>query len=147
LPLRVLPAVLAADANVLISAVIGGRAMDLLRDPRAPAVMVAPEVCEEVIRHLPKLGSKPGLDPDELLMQFGLLPITVARTELYEAHAADAKQRMAVRDPDDWPSVALALALSIPIWSQDKDMADSGLVVYTTGQLLDALRELPPAGG
>jgi predicted nucleic acid-binding protein len=46
---------------------------------------------------------------------------------------------MAGRDPDDWPTVALALARGCPIWSQDKDMEDSGLCVYTTGELLDAL--------
>jgi len=33
------------------------------------------------------------------------------------------------------------LLLDFPIWSQDKDLAASGLTVYTTGQLLDALRD------
>jgi predicted nucleic acid-binding protein len=48
------------------------------------------------------------------------------------------------RDPDDWPSAALALARQLPIWSQDKDMEAAGVTVLTTGELLDALRE---AGG
>ena len=45
------------------------------------------------------------------------------------------------RDVDDWPTVALALAHSLPIWSQDKDMETVGVIVYTTGELLDAIRE------
>lgn len=50
-------------------------------------------------------------------------------------------RRIAARDPDDWPTVALALAFGLPIWSQDKDLQDSGLEVVTTGELLDALRD------
>jgi predicted nucleic acid-binding protein len=47
---------------------------------------------------------------------------------------------MASRDPEDWPTVALALAQKLPIWSQDKDMGTAGVTVYTTGELLDAIR-------
>jgi predicted nucleic acid-binding protein len=45
----------------------------------------------------------------------------------------------AKRDPDDWPT--LALALNLPVWSQDKDLAVAGVEVLMTGQLLDALRD------
>jgi hypothetical protein len=31
--------------------------------------------------------------------------------------------------------------MEAPIWTQDKDFSVSGVTVYTTGQLLDALRE------
>jgi predicted nucleic acid-binding protein len=51
---------------------------------------------------------------------------------------------MARRDPDDWPTVALALARSLPIWSQDKDVGAAGVTVYTTRELPDAVRD---AGG
>jgi predicted nucleic acid-binding protein len=47
---------------------------------------------------------------------------------------------MGGRDPDDWPTVALALARSMPIWSQEKDMEAAGVAVYRTGELLDALQ-------
>ena len=62
----------------------------------------------------------------------------------YESVRAEAERRMAERDPDDWPTVAVALVSSLPIWSQDKDMESAGVMVYTTGELLDAIRE---AGG
>jgi predicted nucleic acid-binding protein len=48
---------------------------------------------------------------------------------------------MAGRDPEDWPTVAVALSLSVPVWSQDRDFEASGLRIYTTGELLDALGE------
>jgi hypothetical protein len=37
---------------------------------------------------------------------------------------APAEKRIAARDPDHWPSVALALKLDLPVWSQDKNLAD-----------------------
>jgi predicted nucleic acid-binding protein len=36
--------------------------------------------------------------------------------------------------------VALALSLGLPVWSQDKDLEDAGVEVFTTGDLLDAMR-------
>lgn len=51
--------------------------------------------------------------------------------------------RIAARDPDDWPTLALALKLGVPIWSQDKDFSAAGVGVVTIGELLDSLR----AGG
>jgi len=59
----------------------------------------------------------------------------------YESQRAEAERRIAARDPDDWPTVALALTLGLPVWSQDKDLTIAGLDVHTTGELLDALRD------
>lgn len=41
---------------------------------------------------------------------------------------------------EDWPTVALALARSLPSWSQGKDMEAAGVTVYTTGESLDSIR-------
>jgi predicted nucleic acid-binding protein len=59
------------------------------------------------------------------------------------AFAADALRRYhpLSRDPDDWPTIALALTLGLPVWSQDEDLTTAGVEVFTTGGLLDALRE------
>ena len=59
----------------------------------------------------------------------------------YEDQRHEAERRIAQRDPDDWPTVALALKLGLPVWSQDKDLTDAGVDVLTTGDLLDALRD------
>jgi predicted nucleic acid-binding protein len=69
------------------------------------------------------------------------MPIEWKRAADYDSQRADAERRIAARDPDDWPTVALALALSLPVWSQDKDLTVAGLDVFTTGELLDALRD------
>ncbi len=61
--------------------------------------------------------------------------------EVYEPRREEAQQRLEKRDPEDWPTVALALARSLPIWSQDKDMEATAVTVHTTGELLDAIRE------
>jgi predicted nucleic acid-binding protein len=67
------------------------------------------------------------------------MPVEWEPLTVYEPRREEAERRMAGRDPDDWPTVALALARSLPIWSQDKDMEAAGVPVYTTGDLLDAL--------
>ena len=73
------------------------------------------------------------------------MPVSWQPPKAYESHREEAERRIAKRDPEDWPTVALALARSLPIWSQDKDMAASGLAVYATGDLLDALRDVEEA--
>lgn len=72
------------------------------------------------------------------------MPVDWQAVDVYEPMQAEAERRMSRRDPDDWPTVALAIARSLPIWSQDKDLEAAGLTVYTTGTLLDAISE---AGG
>lgn len=69
------------------------------------------------------------------------MPIEWKPAADYEDQRQEAEQRTAVRDPADWSTVALALKLGLPVWSQDKDLTDAGLEVFTTGELLDALRD------
>jgi predicted nucleic acid-binding protein len=40
-----------------------------------------------------------------------------------------------------FPTVALALSLGLSVWSQDKDLEDGGVDVFTTGDRLDPMRE------
>ena len=99
------------------------------------------DVLGKVVEYLPSVGARKGLDVAKLMEELRLLPITVVQRETHLPFEQEARRRMAARDPDDWPAVALALALDVPIWSQDKDLQESGMRVYTTGQLLDALRQ------
>jgi predicted nucleic acid-binding protein len=69
------------------------------------------------------------------------MPIEWKPPTAYAARFKEARERMAARDPDDSPTVALALKMSLPVRSQDKDFSDAGVEVFTTGELLDALRE------
>ncbi len=72
------------------------------------------------------------------------MPIQWKPATDYEDQREDAKKRIAERDPDDWPTVALALKLDLPVWWQDKDLTVAGLEVFTTGDLLDALPNIAP---
>jgi predicted nucleic acid-binding protein len=69
------------------------------------------------------------------------MPIEWKAGSEYEDHREEAEQRIADRDPDDWPTVALALKLDLPVWTQDKDHTDARIEVFTTGDPLDALRD------
>ena len=69
------------------------------------------------------------------------MPVDWRPAHGYDDHREQAQERVAARDPDHWPTVALALKLDLPVWSQDKDLADTGVEVFTTGQLLDAMRD------
>jgi predicted nucleic acid-binding protein len=40
------------------------------------------------------------------------------------------------RDPDDWPTVALALAIDAAIWTSDADFLGCGIATWTTETLL-----------
>jgi predicted nucleic acid-binding protein len=48
------------------------------------------------------------------------MPIEWKASGEYEDRREEAEERIAARDPDDWPTIALALTLGLPIWSQDK---------------------------
>ncbi len=101
-------------------------------------------MAEEVAEHVPALAGRRGLDAGLLLAALSVMPVDWQPPTVYEPEREEAERRMAGRDPEDWPTVALALTRSLPIWSQDKDLEVAGLTLYTTGQLLDAIRE---AGG
>lgn len=78
-----------------------------------------------------------------MLAALVVMPIEWMVEAEYAQLGEEAKARTASRDPDDWPTVALALKLGLPVWSQDKDLGDAGVDVLTTGELLDALRDHP----
>jgi predicted nucleic acid-binding protein len=137
-----LPSVVVADANVVLSALIGGRARLIFASRRGPACVAAEAVAEEVAEHLPGLAKRRGLDAGLLLAALSVMPVEWLGAAVYEPQRREAQRRMAQRDPEDWPTAALALARSLPIWSQDKDFGVSGLTVYTTGELLDAIEDV-----
>jgi len=49
---------------------------------------------------------------------------------LYQSFEAVARARIAPRDLHDWPVVALALALNLPIWTEDQDFFGSGIATW-----------------
>jgi len=103
--------------------------------------VAAEAVAGEIAEHLPRLAAKRGLDASLLFAALAVMPVDWRPATDYEDHRQEAEARIAERDPDDWPTVALALQLNLPVWSQDKDLSVAGVEVFTTGELLDALRD------
>jgi predicted nucleic acid-binding protein len=113
----------------------------VLASPRGPHCVAAEGVADEIAEHLPELASKRRLDLALLLAALQLMPVEWQPAASYESFREEGVRRMASRDPEEWPTVAVALSLSVPIWSQDRDFEASGVRIYTTGDLLDALGE------
>ena len=147
MPTSGLPAALVADANAVVSAVIGGRASLVFGNSDTPPVYAADSVRQEVLEWLPKRATKRSLDLGLLLALFQLLPILWPDETEYRRHEREARRRMRQRDEEDWPTVALALTLlesrSVSIWTNDEDFRVAGIDTVTTGQVLDALRRPP----
>lgn len=112
----------------------------MFASPLGPTCLAAQAVADEVAEHLPALAERRGLDASLLLAALSVMPVDWQQADAYAPMRVEAERRMSGRDPEDWPTVALALVRSLPIWSQDKDMEAAGVTVYTTGALLDAIR-------
>jgi predicted nucleic acid-binding protein len=124
-----------------LAALIGGRAGLVLTSPDGPRCLAPAAVRDEVGEYLPSLAERRRLNLDLAVGAFRLLPVEWVEEADYASHEPEARRRMADRDPDDWPVVALALARELPVWSQDRDLEAAGVTIYTTGALLDLLRE------
>ena len=131
---------IAADANVLLSAVLGGRANLILQHPEVEEILTAEETLDEVQEYALELASKKRLREDQVLLAIATLPVTVIERKIYATEIAEATRRIGQRDPDDIPILALALTLNVPLWSNDKDFKDVGVEWYTTERLLRRLR-------
>jgi len=130
---------LAADANPLLAAVLGGRAALILRHPNVEAVFTTEETYAEVEEYSPVLGLEKRLDLDLVLLAVASLPVQIVERRAYEHRIADAAKLISRRDPDDVPLLALALSLDVPVWSNVKHFADAGVEWYTTENLLRRL--------
>jgi len=130
---------LVADANVLLSAVIGGRAALVLRHEQVEQVFTPAAAYDEVFEYLGPLATKKRLRLDTLLLTLAALPITVVGRSEYEDHVPEAERRIGKRDLDDVDVLALALDLNLPVWSNDNDFEDAGVEWHTTAELLKAL--------
>ena len=130
---------LVADANVLLSAVIGGRAKAVLEHPSVTEVFAAEATLAEVEEYAAQLAAKKRLSLDVVLMAVASLPVTVVGRETCEKDIPEAKRRIGRRDPDDVEVLALALHTGAAVWSNDNDFEDAGVEWFTTAELLNRL--------
>lgn len=129
---------MAADANVLLSAVLGHAALKVFT-ASAIEVVTARPVLGEVREYLPGLAERYAILPHALESQLRLLGVREYDPRSYRRQVPEARRRLRARDPEDVELLALALALRIPVWSNDSDFADARIEWYTTGRLLARL--------
>ena len=129
---------LVLDANILIRAVLGRRVRALLKTYEDSIAFCAPDVCfVEARENLPQILEQRGDDPKTgmaLLDQLDLL-VQPVHQAAYRDFEQLARERMAARDIDDWPVAAVALMLSIPVWTEDRDFFGSGIATWTTDRV------------
>jgi predicted nucleic acid-binding protein len=135
---------LVLDANILIRAVLGMRVRSVLEKYEDSAEFYAPDLCFEQAReHLPAILEGRGVDPRPgpvVLNEIKLVVQPVDR-ELYQEHEQISRERIGVRDIEDWQVVAVAILLGIPIWTEDQDFFGSGVATWTTDRVELYLRE------
>jgi predicted nucleic acid-binding protein len=129
----------AADANALLSAVIGGRARLILRHPEIEEVLTAETVFAEVEEYAGVLGRKKRLTPEALMLAVASLPVSIVAREIYVGSIPQARKRIGGRDPDDVDLLALALHFKVPLWTNDNDFEGCGVELFTTADLLKRL--------
>ena len=130
---------LAADANVLLVAVLGRRARLILESAEIEEILTAETTFAEVEEYAVVLARKRRLPIDILLLAVASLPVTIVEASTYSRSISEAKRRIGRRDPDDVDILALAIHFHIPIWSNDKDFEDCGIQLDTTEDLLRKL--------
>ena len=129
-----------ADANVLLSAVVGNAALRVFTEFDV-TVHVAQLNADEVAEYLPHMAGKYELPVEFVEMQWKLLPLRIHPADDYRRHLRKAIADLKDRDAEDAHALALARSLALPIWSNDRDLSGTDVQCYTTARLLRILSE------
>jgi predicted nucleic acid-binding protein len=129
------------DANVLMRAVLGKRARQLIIEHAGHVAFYTPQIAyDDARRHLPTVFTKRGWNAEQLAAALTVLdslePVVHAVEEdFYAARRSAALARIEQRDPDDWPFLAVALLLDCPVWTEDNDFFGTGVPIWTTDRV------------
>ena len=110
-------------------------------------LIYSPDVCfDDARQYLWQVLEQPDLQPESGLAIFEqisqlVVPVDRSINGDYERLACE---RIETRDPDDWPVVALALMLDLPIWTEDQDLFGSGVPTWTTDRVEVYLKPSSP---
>ena len=130
---------LAADANVLLATLLGGRSRLVFTSPLIGEVLTTETVLAEVEEYAPILAAKRRLNPDSVLLAVSALPVIVIPKSVYKRKVAEAERRMRERDPEDVDLLALALHFRVAVWSNDDDFSAGRVPWFTTSALMTHL--------
>lgn len=115
---------LVVDTSVVVAALLkSGSTRALIFSPFLK--LYSPERLEiEILKNKEKFKEYSNLTDEEF---FGALNLLLKQIEIipiqeYAQKTKEAKELCVARDETDWPFVALALKLNIPIWTSDPDL-------------------------
>jgi len=126
------------DANILIRAVLGKRVRELIVDNAESVQFFAPDVAyADARKYLPALLEKRGVASGPAMTVLDALESIVRPLELgvYAGLQTQALQRIAMRDADDWPVLACAMAVGCPVWTEDADFFGTGIATWTSDRV------------
>jgi predicted nucleic acid-binding protein len=136
---------LVVDASTLVAELLRQRGRRLLAHPGLE-VFVAEQAWSEARHELHRraqLMEQRGRVSEatrrallESALQVVALSVSQVPTAVYAHLQAIARARVP-RDPKDWPTVELALALGAGIWTGDNDFLGCGIATWTTETLLE----------
>ena len=107
------------DANIILSALLGGSARFVLFDHRF-LFITSSHTIDEVSRYLPYVSKKSGVSVEELSQALGMLPLEIHEKAHYAARYPEAQRMMQDIDSHDSDILALYLTESTYLWSEDK---------------------------
>jgi predicted nucleic acid-binding protein len=129
-----------ADANVLLSAIVGKSALLVFTEF---GIQVHATQCnaDEVTEYLPEMAKKYELPAELVRLQWKLLPVRLHPQEDYKSYLPGALVELKNRDPEDAHVLALTKSEGLPIWSNDRDLGHVNAECLTTAKLLRILQD------
>jgi predicted nucleic acid-binding protein len=128
----------AADANVLLSVVLGHAASRAVQEGGVELATTLATL-REVREHLAEVAETYRTRTGILEARLEALAVKAYGPRKYRAQLREAGRRIGDRDEDDVHLVALALRLRIPIWTNDRHFDKIGLETLSTARLLARL--------
>ena len=122
------------DANILIRAVLGKRVRELIVHNTERVHFFSPDVAyADARKYLPALLEKRGVNSASAMAVLDALESIVLPLELgvYVGFKTRALERIALRDADDWPVLACAMAIGCPVWTEDLDFFGTSMHLCT----------------
>jgi predicted nucleic acid-binding protein len=129
---------LVLDANILLRAVFGTRVRSILEYFEEQASFFSPDVCfQDAREYIPDVAARRGIDRSAcfLVLENIIQIVESVDRSLYESQEQVARERVSPRDPEDWPVVAVALLMDLPIWTEDQDFFGTGIASWTTDKV------------
>lgn len=113
------------DANVIISALIGGSSRDILFNHRFE-FLTTEFTMDEVKKYVPEISKKSNTDESYILETLELIPLNVKEKKFYQDSLEEAQDIIGDIDEKDVEILALALETNNYLWSEDNHFEKAG---------------------